>query len=383
MKSAFRFSLAAVAPQGSWRRVCVRAAIRFPQMSALALSFLALAAGMPASSATVDAFRDPLVTPAQLTKFAANSSLMALAHAGMRLVAVGARGLIIISDDAGASWRQTRVPVSSDLVAVRFVTPTQGFATGHDGVVLSTQDAGNTWIKRLDGRAASALLTAHFSKLAAAGDADAARLLTEVQRNYAEGPELPVLDVWFDTPERGWIVGAFGTILATDDGGQHWTSWIEKVDNKKMLHYNAVRRIGDDLFIASEQGIVFKFDRKRERFVALHTGYQGSFFGVTGTRDYVLAYGLRGSLYRSRDGGASWQVLASGVSGGLNDGVATADGRVLLVSQDGRLIVSRDQADSFKALTVPRPDVLTGVALMASGKVVLAGLRGAQIVALD
>lgn len=357
--------------------------MRLPSRSTLAATLLALAVLVPASAGTADAFRDPLDTPAQPNKLAATSALLSVAKAGNRLVAVGLRGLITVSDDAGVSWQQRPAAVSSDLVSVRFVTPTQGFASGHDGVLLSTRDGGNTWVKQLDGRIAGALLIAHFTQLAAAGDPQAVRLLAEVRRNYAEGPELPLLDVWFDTPERGWVVGAFGTIMATEDGGKHWTSWIEKVDSDKLLHYNAVRRIGGELYIASEQGVVFKLDRQRGRFVALQTGYQGSFFGLAGTSSYVLAYGLRGTLYRSRDGGGSWQPLKSGVNGGLNGGIVTEGGSVVLVSQDGRVIISRNQGDSFTTMVLTHPDLLTGVAVGPSGKAVAVGLRGAQIVAID
>ena len=41
-----------------------------------------------------------------------------------------------------SSWQQADVPVSSDLVAVPFPTPTHGWAVGHDGVVLHSADAG-------------------------------------------------------------------------------------------------------------------------------------------------------------------------------------------------------------------------------------------------
>ena len=104
-----------------------------------------------------------------------------------------------------------------------------------------------------------------------------------------------MLDLWFENEQVGWAAGPFGTLLGTRDGGKTWVSWIEKVDNPKMLHYNAVRGVGGDLYLASEQGMVFKLDRSRERFMPLSTGYKGSFFGVIGTRDYVIAYGLRGN----------------------------------------------------------------------------------------
>ena len=335
-----------------------------------------------ALAATGGGFQDPLDTPAEATRFVANTPLAAIARAGSRLVSVGVRGLVVVSDDEGATWRQVKVPVSSDLVAVRFVSARQGWASGHDGVILATTDAGDHWTKQLDGRMAASLLAKHFATLAAGGDAAATRLQKEVARNFENGPEIPMLDLWFENAREGWAVGPFGTLLGTRDGGKTWESWIEKVDNDKMLHYNAVRGVGGDVYIASEQGLLFKLDRARGRFAPVATGYQGSFFGVVGTRGLVIAYGLRGSAYRSRDAGATWERLATNVTAGLTGASLLDDGRLLFVSQDGRLLQSADQGQTFRTLPVARPGLFTDVVAVAPRAAVLTGLGGAQRVDL-
>ncbi|MBL0150765.1 MAG: hypothetical protein IPP87_19595 [Ideonella sp.] len=79
--------------------------------------------------------------------------LLAAAAAGPRLVAVGERGLVVLSDDGGASWRQAQtVPVSVTLTAVQFIDERLGWAVGHGGVVLRSEDAGQTWRRMVDGR---------------------------------------------------------------------------------------------------------------------------------------------------------------------------------------------------------------------------------------
>ena len=347
---------------------------------------IALAIGVAAAAVAVAApdpkFQDPLDAAAQITRLPARTHLSAIARAGTRLVSVGLRGLIVLSDDDGVTWRQTASPVSSDLVAVRFVSPSRGWASGHDGVILATQDGGEHWAKQLDGRMAAELLARHFEKLEAAGDAQAARFAKEVARNYESGPEMPMLDLWFENEQVGWACGPFGTLLGTRDGGKTWVSWMEKVDNPNMFHYNAVRAAGPDLYLASEQGTLFKLDRARERFVPLATGYQGSFFGLVGTRDYVIAYGLRGTAYRSRNGGASWERLATGVPAGLTGASLARDGRLLFVTQDGRLIASANQGDSFEPVPLARPGLFTDVLPAASGRILITGSGGVQGAAL-
>ena len=127
--------------------------------------------------ATADAgWRDVLDTPALKSPLAQRALINGLARSGERLVAVGQRGHVLLSDDQGKSWRQAEVPVSSDLVAVAFPSADQGWAVGHDGVVLRSTDAGATWTRALDGRQAGALMVEHYKREAAnAGDAARAR----------------------------------------------------------------------------------------------------------------------------------------------------------------------------------------------------------------
>lgn len=63
--------------------------------------------------------------PAQRTALIANQAnqavlLGAAVTDSNRLVAVGERGVVLLSDDGGAHWRQGVVPVSITLTAVRF-----------------------------------------------------------------------------------------------------------------------------------------------------------------------------------------------------------------------------------------------------------------------
>ena len=103
---------------------------------------------------SVGKFRDPLDTPALMRTAVDQRPLMAVASAGTRKIAVGSRGMIIASDDGGKSWTQSLSPVQSDLLAVNFHTPNDGWVVCHDGVVLHTADAGKTWEEQLDGRSA-------------------------------------------------------------------------------------------------------------------------------------------------------------------------------------------------------------------------------------
>jgi photosystem II stability/assembly factor-like uncharacterized protein len=234
---------------------------------------------------------------------APNAVLTGLARAGKRVVAVGQRGHVLLSDDGAKTWQQADVPVSSDLVAVCFANAESGWAVGHDGVVLHSADAGRSWKRQLDGRTLGDVLVAHYLK---SGDA---KWLAEARRFADQGAENPFLDVWFDDARSGIVVGAFGLALRTGDGGKTWEPLLHATDNPKSLHLYAVRRIGGELFIAGEQGLLLKLDRDGARFSALTLPYAGTLFGLVGKDRVVVAHGLRGNVVRSGDGGQTGRAF--------------------------------------------------------------------------
>jgi photosystem II stability/assembly factor-like uncharacterized protein len=348
----------------------------------LALVVSACAAAVALAAAPDTRFRDVLDTPSVKSPLAARGLLNGLARAGQRLVAVGQRGHVLYSDDAGKHWEQADVPVSSDLVAVSFPDANNGWAVGHDGVVLHSGDAGRTWNVQLDGRRVGELMVNYYSR-ADAAPADAAPALREqAQRFAAQGAENSFLDVWFRDASNGYVVGAFGLALRTRDGGKTWQPLLHAIDNPKGLHLYAVRGVGADLYIVGEQGQAYKLERDAERFTTLELPYKGTLFGVIGTERAVVVHGLRGSVLRSTDSGRSWQNVTTGLQVGMTASALDARGRIVLASQAGHVLVSANDGASFTAVRVEQPVPAAAVAEAASGTVVVAGPRGAQPLAL-
>ncbi|WP_369959759.1 WD40/YVTN/BNR-like repeat-containing protein [Pseudomonas benzenivorans] len=353
----------------------------FKKRTLLALGvLLVLVQGVAQAASYVDV----LDLPAKPSALAPRSPLLDLTSAGQRLVAVGQRGHILYSDDSGTNWQQAAVPVSSDLNAVHFPSAEQGWAVGNDGVVLHSSDAGATWSKQLDGRQIGELVFKHYSALAAAEpDSEQwAALAAEGQRLIEEGADKPFLDVWFADAKRGYAVGVFNLILATRDGGQSWVPLQDRTDNPQGFHLNAIAFTGDGLYLAGEQGLLRKWDAAQERFVAVETPYQGSFFGVIGRPGELLVYGLRGHVFRSRDAGQSWQQLDSGLEVSITAAVLDANGDYLLFTQAGHML--RAGADAALQL-VPQAgqSPVAGATLAANGALVLAGGRGVRALPVE
>ncbi len=352
--------------------------------STLSLPLAALFALAPlAAAAPATRFADVLDTPAAMSPLAARGLMQAVTAAGDRLVAVGQRGHILVSSDTGQTWQQAKVPVSADLVAVHFVDARRGWAVGHDGVVLRTDDAGATWRLQLTGRKANELLVAAMERKAAAapGDESAKALAAEARRYAEQGPDKPFLDVWFADADNGFVVGAYNLVFRTADGGATWEPWFDRTDNPKFFNLYAIRPAAGGVYIAGEGGLMLKLDTQAQRFRALTVPYTGSFFGVAPAQGAVLAFGLRGNVFRSDDGGATWQKADAGL-GATVVASAAVDADTLLADSAGRVVATRDGGHSFRPLALATPMPVTGLAAAGPQRLAVTGPRGVTTTAI-
>lgn len=354
-----------------------------PSRSLIALTAalcLAVAAAVPVGAAGTAAPRFGVLQQAALqSPRALSATMLAVAAAGKRLVAVGERGIVLLSDDGGARWRQAATPVQASLTAVQFVDERQGWAVGHLGVVLHSGDGGETWTKQLDGLQLPAL----FEQAARADAAAAPAYRDYVQLLADDGPDKPLLALHFQDARRGIVVGAYNLALGTEDGGATWTPLSARLPNPRSLHLYGVAVSGASIVLAGEQGLLLRSDNGGRDFAVLESPYRGSWFGLLATRgDRLLVYGLRGAAYVSADRGSSWTQASTELPVSISGAAELSDGTLVLGSSAGDLLVSRDQGRSFQRRDGPPQPPIAGLVPTQDGALALAGLRGPQRVDL-
>jgi hypothetical protein len=156
---------------------------------------------------------DLLAQPAQANVRAAASLQLSVARAGKRLVSVGERGLVLLSDDDGRSWRQARqVPVSVALTRSASC-PTAGLGRG-------PQRRGAAQRGRRRHLAAPARRRGRGKVAEAARGCGRqrrprrAKHQREAEAWCRTGRTSPSWACTLPMP-RGWVVGAYGLALAT------------------------------------------------------------------------------------------------------------------------------------------------------------------------
>jgi photosystem II stability/assembly factor-like uncharacterized protein len=348
-----------------------------------------------ASVLPAQAKNDLLKTPALHTERAITSMLLDVVNAGKRLVAVGERGHILYSDDGGQAWEQAEVPVSVTLTAIDFPSPRQGWAVGHDGVILHSIDAGESWVQQLDGNSANQLMASTAEKMLRLKEQELATVtgaareellfdledldfLNEDLQTFAvDGAWIPLLDLYFMNEAEGFAIGAYGYIFHTVDGGANWQADIDRISNPQLFHFNSIAGFGQSLFVAGESGIIYRSQDGGESWVTLESPYDGSFFSVVVGKkgDWLIAQGLQGTAFRSADLGESWQPIETGQVTAMSGGAELEDGKVVLTSYSGAVLVSEDAGQTFSTVKT----TCRGCSAMVQtldGNLIGVGLRG-------
>lgn len=322
---------------------------------------------------------DVLERPALMSKRASQAVFVDVARAGDRLVAVGERGIVMLSDDSGRSWSQAKVPVSVLLTSVQFVDAQVGWAVGHGGVVLRSIDGGLNWTLQLDGRQAADLESAAARQDEADDQTYRKRRRANAERFMAEGPDKPFLDVHFADRENGLVVGAYGLIFATQDGGETWQSLVGQLKDQAGRHLYKIVEAPEATFIVGESGAIYRRPKGDAAFREVETPYRGSFFGaVRDSEGDMLLFGLRGNVYRAKAGTTQWTRIGSGTTSNITGGLSLGAGRTLLCDDSGRVhLVSAESAAATPFAGFQSPS-LSGMVQAPDGSIVLSSVRGMQ-----
>lgn len=331
-----------------------------------------LAALMPASVAAAPEAA-VLERPALKVERLQSRTFLALASAGKRLVAVGERGLVALSDDQGASWRQAVTPVSTTLTSVSFVDARLGWAAGHAGTILHTSDGGANWVLQSEGRGIARQVQASVSEQTPAMAAVAAQMV-------ADGPDKPFLDIQFSDARHGLAVGAYGLAVRTTDGGRSWQSFMHQIPNPKGLHLYAVQIVGDTVWLAGEQGYFARAAGAGQDFQRIETPYRGSYFALAAGGNGVVLAGLKGNAFQVSPDGGNFTRIEGAPPVSFSGAARLRDGRFVFTNQAGQVLLAAHAGAPLRMLSAGPRASLSAVAESADGRLVLAGAAGLETI---
>jgi len=278
--------------------------------------------------------------PAEVMPLADEALVLSIAKVGTSLIMVGERGHVLKSKDDGKTWQQiTNIPVNIALTKV-IAHNNHVWAMGHDAAIIHSDDGGETW---------------------------------ELQF-YDADREVPFLSGHFVDEDRGFIIGAYGTLLSTEDGGDTWEDGL--IHDELDYHLNDITLAEDgNYYVAGEAGYAFRSEDDGYTWTEIELPYMGSMFGVATLGDEIVMYGLRGNILPSTDQGETWDEVYTDIENSLFGSTRLNDTQLLIVGANGtRLIYTQGGDVSIMEGEDTGDDYSDALAI--GGQVILVGETG-------
>lgn len=221
----------------------------------------------------------------------------------------------ISSTGSSDSEEEIREYARRYLMNVLFLSPQYGWAVGGDGVILSTRDGGDKWIKQKIGNQEFFRITFRDKRTGWLLGEKGFLKTDNAGRSWSPWtPPTPgaLGPIRFVTPQIGWLVGRDG-IFKTQDGGKTW--WKQSSGTKEVLHDTACFSIQSCVIVGEKKTVLTTsnggntWTRRYPRIPDLY------FISLSISRDriaWAVAKNYKsGALLRSNDQGRTWTVASS------------------------------------------------------------------------
>ena len=262
-------------------------------------------------------------------------------------------------------------------------------AVGEQGVVLLSDDDGSTY-RQAQMMPVRSMLTSvsfadertgwivgHWGVILKTSDGGETWTLQRSEINNDQ----PLFAVYFKNTQEGWAVGLWALILHTNDGGETWTNVsLPPFRGEKKADHNLYAIFGSprgDLFITGEKGLVIRSIDSGITWNYFETGYIGSLWtGVTLKDGTIIVGGLLGKIYRSADRGETWRLAISPLNNSITGILELANRRIYAIGLDGACMVSKDAGLTFVSKNRLARIALTAVVEPKAGNIVEFSIAG-------
>lgn len=289
---------------------------------------------------------------------------------------------LMFTANAEESLEVLRSGIPHDALYDVDINGNNGYAVGNSGLLLTSNDAGATWTQQ-ERMTKQAFLTVASkgdltyiagqkgTVMTKTGDADWSTLETPF--------ETRIMSIDFNKSGLVVAVGEFGLIHRSKDGGSSWDTvtldWMQYNDEGYEPHlYDVTVRDDNNVIVVGEFGLILWSEDGGDTFIARHQGDE-SLFALhldaegTGTG---YAVGQDNLILRSQDGGQTWQTLKTegeesnllAVWSGQGEVVISGIRTLLRSSDDGE---SWSQSEDIQVVRTWYQGITTGVAEVSAG----------------
>ncbi len=182
-------------------------------------------------------------------------------------------------------------------------------------------------------------------------------------------------DVDFVSPQAGWLVGRFGTVMASSDGGSSWSVQPKTSPYWQFLY--SIKMLNElEGWFGGSQGKVWRTTDSGGLWQERSAGASTAMWDIEarGNRVWVINGGQ--TLTRSTDQGATWQVSALTYADRINALVFVDEMTGWAAGSGGKIMRTTDGGVSWGVQSTPINDELMAIAMVNATLGWAAGANG-------
>lgn len=312
-----------------------------------------------------------------------------------KAVLVGDEGLIMNTHDGGQTWNTPSSGTTVRLTDLWFFDDKNGFATGPNGVLLRTTNCGDSW-SVVNSPIGGDLMTVRFrDSTTGFFGAEAGWIGKTTDQGGTWNPSSSGVypnwqDITFLDDSFGVAVGNFGTVLRTTDAGENWiprfidplfrpleavTRAENQPESRKL--WAAGGTFGDSarIFFSCDEALTWTPQPIPSAVKLFGITFSDSLNGT--------AVGLDGAIWRTVNGGLSWQKKNSGSNNWLLSVSMPNDSVGYVVGGFGTILRTDNSGDTWTPQGSNTQEWLTSVSFLDDSTGMTAGNHGVVLRTFD
>lgn len=241
-------------------------------------------------------------------------------HDSQNMFLVGDLGIILYSFNGGLNFNN-RSYNRMDYNSIFFVNDTLGYAVGNSDTIFRTTNRGFIWIKTLANQKQNLNFVAFADSIRGLVIGDAGVILKTTNSGASwlkqnSNVTYSLRHLCFTTDSISYVVGSGGTILKSEDLGKTWRELNSGFTDTLHKVFFLNENIG---FCVGEMGAVFKTTDAGEHWNPLSNPSSNQLKALFFKNEQIGYVGGKDGLFKTTDGGMTWQKQNLLVNRYIND----------------------------------------------------------------
>ncbi len=290
--------------------------------------------------------------------------------------AIGERGIVLKTENEGQSWTELNPFTTKFLNSVFFINENTGYTAGDSGAIYKTTNSGMNWISQtnyIKYNINSVYFINNVEGVAAGGNPENGRSFIyrtddggQSWYEVYDSLSLGVLNsVDFMNEWEGIAAGNNGNVLYTFNRGESWIAGNITSENLNSIDFLD----GQNALITGSNGLVYKTTNGGTSWITIVTGF---YLDLNSVRffynQFAIAAGDRGTILVTNNGGFNWTAEQKITNNKLHSVYALND-KLIAFGEYGTIICSdinksamafsdneiKDQVDFISLRNYPNP----------------------------